>query len=136
MKESAGIIVKVKDKCLVCQRASENTEPGKWAIPMGGIEFDEEPKEAAYREFIEEMGAEINDDIVSVGKINRYNKLGVQKSVLHVFIFKTDTEIIPDLKNAVDGFEHTECDYMTLDEIKELTMSSGIKEVLTDVLNF
>jgi hypothetical protein len=36
----------------------------------------------------------------------------------------------------MDGFEHTECDYMTLEEIKELNMSSGIKEVLTDVLNF
>jgi hypothetical protein len=36
----------------------------------------------------------------------------------------------------MDGFEHTECAYMTLEEIKKLNMSSGIKEVLTDVLNF
>jgi 8-oxo-dGTP pyrophosphatase MutT (NUDIX family) len=136
MKQSAGIIVKVNDKCLVCKRASDVNEPAKWAIPMGGIEEDEDPKEAAYREFYEEMGVPVDGVIKSLVKINRYNKLGNIKSILHVFLFKTDTEIIPDLDGAVDGFEHTECEYMTLDQIKGLKMSSGIKEVLTEVLNF
>lgn len=134
MKESAGIIVKVKDKCLVCQRASENTEPSKWAIPMGGIEFGENPKDAAYREFIEEMGTEITDDIVSVGKINRYNKLGVQKSILHVFLYETNQRVIPNLDIAIDGFEHVQCQYMGKNEISELYMSSGIKELLLNFL--
>jgi len=136
MKQSAGIIVKVNDKCLVCKRAPDVNEPAKWAIPMGGIEEGEDPKEAAYREFYEEMGVPVNGVIKSLVKINRYNKLGNMKSILHVFLFKTDTEIIPDLDGAVDGFEHTECEYMTLDQIKGLKMSSGIKEVLTEVLNF
>jgi len=136
MKQSAGIIVKVNDKCLVCKRAPDVNEPAKWAIPMGGIEEGEDPKEAAYREFYEEMGVPVNGVIKSLVKINRYNKLGNTKSILHVFLFKTDTEIIPDLDGAVDGFEHTECEYMTLDQIKGLKMSSGIKEVLTEVLNF
>jgi len=136
MKQSAGIIVKVNDKCLVCKRASDVNEPAKWAIPMGGIEEDEDPKEAAYREFYEEMGVPVDGVIKSLVKINRYNKLGNIKSILHVFLFKTDTEIIPDLDGAVDGFEHTECEYMTLDQIKGLKMSLGIKEVLTEVLNF
>ncbi len=136
MKQSAGIIVKVNDKCLVCKRTAEINEPSKWAIPMGGIEEGEDPKEAAYREFYEEMGVPVEEDIKPLGKINRYNKLGGIKTILHVFLLKTDTKIIPDLENAMDGFEHTECDYMTLEEIKGLNMSSGIKEVLTDVLNF
>ena len=136
MKQSAGIIVKVNDKCLVCKRTAEINEPSKWAIPMGGIEEGEDPKDAAYREFYEEMGVPVEEDIKPLGKINRYNKLGQIKTILHVFVLKTDTKIIPDLENAMDGFEHTECDYMTLEEIKELNMSSGIKEVLTEVLNF
>ena len=136
MKESAGIVVKVKDKCLVCKRSKENSEEEKWAIPMGGIEEGEDPKDAAYREFYEEMGVSVDGVIKPLSRINRYNKLGQVKTILHVFIFKTDTEIIPDLDGAADGFEHTECAYMTLEEIKELNMSSGIKEVLTDVLNF
>ena len=136
MKQSAGIIVKVNNRCLVCKRAVEINEPSKWAIPMGGIEEGEDPKDAAYREFYEEMGVSVDGVIKPLSRINRYNKLGQVKTILHVFIFKTDTEIIPDLENAMDGFEHTECDYMTLPEIEELNMSSGIKEVLTDVLNF
>lgn len=134
MKESAGIIVKVKDKCLVCQRASENTEPGKWAIPMGGIEPNEDSKEAAYREFIEEMGVEITDDIASVGKINRYNRFGEQKSILHVFLYETNQKVIPNLENAIDGFEHSQCQYMGKNEISELYMSNGIKELLLNFL--
>lgn len=134
MKQSAGIIVKVKDKCLVCQRAQENEEPGKWAIPMGGIEEGEDPKEAAYREFIEEMGVDIDGDIESYGKINRYNKLGVQKSVLHVFTYETNQKIVPDLENAMDGFEHTQCQYMGRNEIENLYMSNGIKEILLNFL--
>ena len=136
MKQSAGIIVKVNDKCLVCKRTADIDEPSKWAIPMGGIEEGEDPKDAAYREFYEEMGVPVEQDIKSFVKINRYNKLGQIKTILHVFVLKTDTKIIPDLENAMDGFEHTECAYMTLEEIKKLNMSSGIKEVLTDVLNF
>ena len=50
MKQSAGIIVNVKDRCLVCKRTPEIDEPSRWAIPMGGIEENEDPKEAAYRE--------------------------------------------------------------------------------------
>lgn len=136
MKQSAGIIVKVNNRCLVCKRAVEIDEPSRWAIPMGGIEEGEDPKEAAYREFYEEMGVEVEDDIKSLGRINRLNKIGEIKTILHVFLLDTDTKIIPDLENAMDGFEHTECAYMTLPQIEKLNMSSGIKEILTDVLNF
>jgi len=91
MKQSAGIIVKVNDKCLVCKRASDINEPSKWAIPMGGIEEGEDPKDAAYREFYEEMGVSVDGVIKPLSRINRYNKLGQVKTILHVFIFKTDT---------------------------------------------
>ena len=132
MKQTAGIIVLSDDKVLLCQRS----DSGEWAIPMGHMEEGEDPMDCAYREFYEEMGVSVDGVIKPLVRINRYNKSGQIKTTLHVFIFKTDTEIIPDLDGAADGFEHTECEYMTLEEIKELNMSSGIKEVLTDVLNF
>lgn len=136
MKESAGIIVKVNGRCLVCKRAADIDEPSKWAIPMGGMEEGETPRETAYREFNEEMGVSIDGVIKNIVKINRYNKLGKPKTTLHVFLYETDSKIIPDLNNAKDGFEHTECEYMTSEEIKGLKMSSGLKQVLLDVLNF
>ncbi len=134
MKESAGIIVKVGDECLVCQRASENSEPGKWAIPMGGIENGESSEIAAYREFHEEMGINLNLPIQHVAKVNRYNKMGIQKSILHVYICKPNGYLIPDLESAKDGFEHTSCEYMNKEEIENLYMSNGIKEILLNFL--
>ena len=59
MKQSSGIIVKCNNRILVCKRSIENSEGGKWSIPMGGIEQGEKPEDAAYREFHEEMGVEI-----------------------------------------------------------------------------
>ena len=134
MKESAGIIVKVGDECLVCQRASENSEPGKWAIPMGGIENGESSEIAAYREFHEEMGINLNLPIQHIAKVNRYNKMGIQKSILHVYICEPNGYVIPDLESAKDGFEHTSCEYMNKEEIKNLYMSNGIKEILLNFL--
>ena len=134
MKESAGIIVKVGNECLVCQRASENSEPGKWAIPMGGIENGESSEIAAYREFHEEMGINLNLPIKHIARVNRYNKMGFQKSILHVYICEPNRYLIPDLERAKDGFEHTSCEYMNKEEIENLYMSNGIKEILLKFL--
>jgi ADP-ribose pyrophosphatase YjhB (NUDIX family) len=134
MKESAGIIVKVGDECLVCQRASENSEPGKWAIPMGGIENGESSEIAAYREFHEEMGINLNLPIKHIARVNRYNKMGFQKSILHVYICEPNGYLIPNLERAKDGFEHTSCEYMNKEEIEDLNMSNGIKEILLNFL--
>ena len=86
MKQSAGIIVKVNNRCLVCKRAAEINEPSKWAIPMGGIEEGEDPKDTAYREFYEEMGVSVDGVIKPLVRINRYNKSGQIKTTLHVFL--------------------------------------------------
>jgi len=74
------------------------------AIPMGGIGEGEDPKKRVYREFYEEMGVEVEDDIKSLGRINRLNQVGEVKTILHVFLLDTDTKIIPDLENAYGWF--------------------------------
>jgi len=130
MKQSSGIIVRCNNRILVCKRSSENTEGGKWAIPMGGIEEGERPEDAAYREFHEEMGVEIDGGLQSLGYINRYNKQGGLKSVLHLFMYETNDELIPNLELAMDGHEHTECGYKTKEEIENLYMSDSIKEAI------
>ena len=70
MKQSSGIIVRCDNRILVCKRSSENTEGGKWALPMGGIEEGERPEDAAYIEFHEEMGIEIDGGLQALGYIN------------------------------------------------------------------
>jgi ADP-ribose pyrophosphatase YjhB (NUDIX family) len=130
MKQSSGIIVKCNNRILVCQRSTENSEGGKWAIPMGGIEEGERPEDAAYREFHEEMGVEIEGGLQSLGYINRYNKQGGLKSILYLFMYETNDELIPNLELAMDGHEHTECGYMTKEQIEGLYMSDSIKEAI------
>ena len=130
MKQSSGIIVKCQNRILICKRSTENSEGGKWAIPMGGIELNETPEDAAYREFHEEMGIEINGGLQALGYINRYNKQGGLKSILHLFMYETNDELIPNLEMAMDGDEHTECGYKTKEEIEGLYMSDSIKDAV------
>ncbi len=134
MKESSGVIVKVKDKILLCKRAKTNSEPGIWAIPMGGIEDMEEPIDAAYREFHEEMGVELNSDLKYLGKIRRFAKGGQIKSLLHIFLYESDKKLIPDLNSAKDGFEHSECGYFNKEEILNLNMSNGILNAILEII--
>jgi ADP-ribose pyrophosphatase YjhB (NUDIX family) len=134
MKQSSGIIVKSNNRILVCKRSSENTEGGKWALPMGGIEEGERPEDAAYREFHEEMGIEIPGGLQQLGYINRYNKQGGLKSILHLFMYETNDELIPNLDHAMDGYEHTECGYKTKEEIEGLYMSDSIKDAISKKL--
>jgi predicted NUDIX family NTP pyrophosphohydrolase len=49
-------------------------DAGAWTIPKGGIEEDEEPLEAAKREFTEELGLSVPDgNLIELGEINQHN---------------------------------------------------------------
>ena len=129
MKESSGIIVQFDDRVLLCQR-SDN---GKWAIPMGGVEENEDPKDAAYREFYEETNLEIVEPIKYLGKIKRY-KSGKLKNVLNIYLFEVNNEIEPNLSHAEDGFEHTECGYYTKKEMLKLNMDKSLKDFICKII--
>lgn len=61
----AGLAVVAKDTGRVCmlQRALDDDDPasGTWEFPGGGIDDDEDPADAAQREFSEETGLEVPD---------------------------------------------------------------------------
>jgi ADP-ribose pyrophosphatase YjhB (NUDIX family) len=135
MKESSGIVVKVNGKCLICKRSSGNTYPNTWVIPMGRIENGETPRDAAYREFSEEMGVDLFGPITQFAKINWLDKNGNKKNMVYVFVYESNRKIIPDLSGAVDGYEHSECEYMNKNQISELDITGALKEVLLKILN-
>jgi 8-oxo-dGTP pyrophosphatase MutT (NUDIX family) len=130
MKQTAGIIVLYEDEILLCKRS----DSGQWAIPMGHMEEGEEPVDCAYREFYEETNLEITDPIKSIGRIIK-KKNGKVKSVLHVFLFEVDSEVEPNLEDAQDGHEHTECGYFDIEEIEELDMDEGIKKFIFKIFS-
>ena len=101
-KRFSGILVKCNDKVLLCKRSNDNTLPGVWSIPGGGIEDGESPEDAARREFYEETNLEVNGNLDLVGFIDRYNKDGTYlKGFMYVYSLEVDEEIYPDLQKKI-----------------------------------
>ena len=116
-------MVKCKDKILLCKRNNQGSFPGMWSIPGGKLEDNETTQEGAKREFFEETAVDINDkEITFVGLIPRHTRDGKKvKGLMYVYLLDVEEPIIPDLENAIDGEEHTDCGYFTIDEIKPET---------------
>jgi ADP-ribose pyrophosphatase YjhB (NUDIX family) len=122
-KRYVGVMVKCKDKILLCKRNNLGSFPGMWSIPGGKLEENETTQEGAKREFFEETAADINDkEITFIGLVPRHTRDGKKvKGMMYVYLLEVEEPIIPDLVNAIDGEEHTESGYFTLDEINPET---------------
>jgi ADP-ribose pyrophosphatase YjhB (NUDIX family) len=57
-KVGAGVLVSQSGRVLLVRRAV-NPEKGKWTLPAGFVEGDEDPKAAAVRECLEETGLNV-----------------------------------------------------------------------------
>ena len=136
IKRYAGVLVKCEDKVLLCKRNKEKSFPGMWSIPGGKIEEGESSKECAKREFFEETDVDIdNKDIKFIGLMPWYHKDKRQiKGYMYVYLLETEEEIIPDLKHAMDGYEHTDCKYFTKDQIDESKIGENLYKLIEIVL--
>jgi 8-oxo-dGTP pyrophosphatase MutT (NUDIX family) len=133
-KKTAGIILKHRDQVLMCKRSPEKTLPNTWSIPSGHIENDESPGNAAVREFYEETNIKVGKNIDFVGFLNRFNDDGTKRGHMFVFVKEIDEKIEPDLKNAKDGFEHTECRYFKNSNIPKEDNNEELIDLIKKVL--
>jgi len=122
-KRYVGVMVKCKDKILLCKRNNQGSFPGMWSIPGGKLEDNETTQEGAKREFLEETAVDISDmDLQFIGLIPRHTRDGKKvKGLMYVYLLTVENEIEPDLEKAIDGNEHTEWDYFPLSGIKSET---------------
>lgn len=118
IKRYSGVLVKSGNECLLCKRNSKGSLPGQWSIPAGHIEKNEPPLIAAKREFYEETNKKVTGELRLIGFIGRKNREGKKnKGLLYLFLWKSEDKIVPDLVNAKDGEEHTECDYFNKENL-------------------
>ena len=118
VKRYSGVIVKCGNEVLLCKRNATGELPGQWSIPCGHLEKGEHPMDGVKREFKEETNYTLDNDLKLVGFVKRYNREGSEiKGLMYVFMMETDKPINPDLENAKDGEEHTECGYFNLENL-------------------
>ena len=126
----SGILVKSGNKVLLCKRCSKCSLPNVWSFPSGHVEKGESTLDAARREFLEETDV----------KISNVRLLGLLKSrtgkgLVYVYLHETKKTIEPDLDNAKDGEEHSECKYFSLDEIDTKKTTPELYELIKKVLS-
>jgi 8-oxo-dGTP pyrophosphatase MutT (NUDIX family) len=128
----SGVILKYRDKFLLCKRNENQSHPNQWFIPTGKIEQGETPREAAVRELYEETDFELSEtDIDFIGTIPVIeNGVKSDKDFIYVFISELSDEILPDLDAASDGHEHSKCGYFTFKETKKLGLESNLQTIL------
>jgi ADP-ribose pyrophosphatase YjhB (NUDIX family) len=133
-KKWAGIILKHGDEVLMCKRSPEKSMPNVWSIPSGHIEDGESPGAAAIREFKEETDIELDTKIEFVGFISKFKEDGTKKGHMFVFFKETDKKLLPDLENAKDGFEHSECEYFKMEDLPKEKKNKELMELIKKVL--
>ena len=135
-KRYVGVMVKCKDKILLCKRNNQGSFPGMWSIPGGKLEENETTQEGAKREFLEETAVDISDmDLQFIGLIPRHTRDGKRiKGLMYVYLLVVENEIEPDLEKAIDGEEHTDWDYFPLSGIKPETSGEYMHKLAEIVL--
>lgn len=125
MGNSAGILLKYKNQCLLCKRNNKGSLPNVWSIPGGHLEKGESVEEGAIREFVEETGIQLLGNLKFLATLNA----GVRKK-FYLFMYEINSKVQPDLSMAMDGDEHTECRW-----VSKKTLPQGVEPQLFFIIN-
>ena len=120
-----GVLIKCKNKVLLCKRREDIPDtalPDYWSVPAGYVEPQEEIKEAAIRETLEETKIEL--DVASVKFLAAWPAHG--GGVFYDYLAEIEEEIEP----VIDE-EHSDWGYFSIDDLP----SPITKELHSDVLS-
>ncbi len=137
MRKYVGILVKHKEEFLLCKRSPKTKSlPGMWSIPAGKLEVYESTHEGAKREFFEETNISIiNKKIRILDIIDRYSRDGSRiNGQFHVYLLESPDRLVPDLVNAIDGDEHTECGYFIVEELDGMNIDEKLKNLIKSLV--
>lgn len=133
----AGVIVKCNNKILLCKRSKKASYANSWSIPQGKVEMGENTMDGAKREFYEETNIDIsNEPLKFEGVVIRTNKSDTKiKGPLFIYSIDVGEEVQPDLELAIDGHEHSDHGYFSIDEMKNLYMDNKMYNFLEKKFN-
>jgi 8-oxo-dGTP pyrophosphatase MutT (NUDIX family) len=137
MRKYVGVLVKHKEEFLLCKRSPKTKSlPGMWSIPAGKLEVYESTHEGAKREFFEETNISIiNKKIKILDIIDRYSRDGSRiNGQFYVYLLESPDRLVPDLVNAIDGDEHTECGYFIVEELDGLNIDDKLKNMIKSLV--
>jgi ADP-ribose pyrophosphatase YjhB (NUDIX family) len=126
MGNCAGILLKYKNPCLLCNRSQGGSLPGVWSVPGGHLEKGESIESGAIKEFREETGIQILGDLDYITYLDVPNS----RKKFYLFMYDVKYKVLPDLDMAKDGFEHEECKWFT-----KKTLPNNVEKQLFFVIN-
>lgn len=123
-----AIILNSEYKVLLTKRALSDYEGGRWCLPGGKPDKEEDTLKAAERELSEEVGIETSLDYYK--EINNPDTGTGAKWITHYFVGHSDT-----IPTNLQEQEVSETGYYSKDEVRELDIAFDHKAVLMDFFN-
>lgn len=135
-KRYSGVVVKHNNKILLCKRNPFGSFPNMWSIPGGKIENGENSKNAALREFYEEINVQLDENLLEfTGVLPVLKKTSKEtKSMMYVYLYESPKFIVPDFENAVDGHEHIDWVYASSEELYKFQIGQRLENLLHKIL--
>ena len=125
MSEYAGLLIKCKERYLLCKRSEGAAYPGTWSVPGGGVKSTEEPEEAAVRETLEETQIPIHvEDTAYVTTLNGSTHDGGD---FYLYM----SEVIDELSPILD-FEHVASGWFTRHSLPK-PIDGGLKDAVLGI---
>ena len=125
MSKYAGLLIRCKDRYLLCKRSEEAVMPGLWSVPAGEVNLNEEPDEAAVRETFEET--QIPIQVEDTAYITTLTGSAHDGGDFHVYT----SEITDELRPILD-FEHVASGWFMSHSLPA-PIDSGLKDAVLGI---